>query len=81
MSKQKKCIKLDWLKIWKQNTQVMQKQKQEGEGEKKWLNHLEPFSFLALEEPFCFTNPWSRDKGKNWSRLSFKGIWGLWVDL
>ena len=30
----------------------MQKQKQEGEIEKKWLNHLEPFSFHTLEEPF-----------------------------
>ena len=45
-------IKLDWLKTRKQNTQAMQKQKLEGEREKKWLNHLEPFSFHTLEEPF-----------------------------
>ena len=31
----KQSIKLDWLKTWKQNTQVMQTQKQE-EREKKW---------------------------------------------
>ena len=37
----------------------MQKQKQEGEREKKWLNYLEPFSFHILEELFHLANPWS----------------------
>ena len=49
LNKINQCIKLDWLKIWKQNTQVMQKQKQKGEREKKWLNHLEPF-----KQPFKY---------------------------
>ena len=42
---------------WKQNTQVMQKQKHEGERENKWQNHLESFSFHTLEEPFHLANP------------------------
>ena len=36
LNKTKQCIKLDWLKIIKQNTQVMQKQKQEKGRENKW---------------------------------------------
>ena len=35
LNKTKQCIKLDWLKKIKQNTQVMQKQKQEGDGSDK----------------------------------------------
>ena len=36
----------------------MQNQKQEGEREKRWLYHLEPFSFYTLEELFCLANHW-----------------------
>ena len=57
LNKTNQCIKLDWLKIIKQNTQVMQKQKEEGERENKWQNHLELFSFHTLEEPFRLANP------------------------
>ena len=49
----KQSIKLDRLKTRKQNTQVMHIKKKDRE---KWLNHLEPFSFHALEEPFCLVN-------------------------
>ena len=73
--------KLDWLKTRKQNTQAMQKQKLEGEREKKWLNHLEPFSFHTLEEPFCFANPWFGGEGEELKPLNSKGTWGFWVDL
>ena len=59
LNKINQCIKLDWLKIWKQNTQVMQKQKHEGKRENKRQNHLDPFSFHTLEEPFRLANPWS----------------------
>ena len=38
--------------------------KGERERERKWLIHLEPFSFHTLEEPFCLTNPWSGGKGE-----------------
>ena len=54
--KTKQSMKLDWLKTRKHNTQVMHS-KQEREREKKWPNHLEPFSFYTLEEPFRFANP------------------------
>ena len=50
----------------------MQKQKQEGEREKKWLNHLEPFSFYTLEEPFLFANPWSGGEGEELKPLKFE---------
>ena len=50
----------------------MQKQKQEGEREKKWLNHLEPFSFHTLEEPFHFANPWSGGEGKELKPFKFE---------
>ena len=67
------CIKLGWLKTLKQNTQVMQKQKQEGgERERKWLNHLEPFSFHTLEEPFCFADPWSGREGEELKSFKFE---------
>ena len=39
--------------------------------EKKWLNHLEPFSFNSLEEPFCFANPWSGGEGKELKPFKF----------
>ena len=64
--------KLDWLKTRKQNTQAMQKQKLEGEREKKWLNHLEPFSFHTLEEPFCLANPWSGGEGEELKPFKFE---------
>ena len=67
------CIKLGWLKTLKQNTQVMQKQKQEGgEREKKWLNHLEPFSFYILEKPFRFANPWFGGERKELKPFKFE---------
>ena len=53
-------------------TQVMQKQKQEGEIEKKWLNHLEPFSFHTLEEPFHFVNPWSGSEEEELKSFKFE---------
>ena len=64
--------KLDWLKTRKQNTQVMQTQKQEKEREKKWLNHLEPFSFQTLEEPFHFANPWFGSEGEELKPFKFE---------
>ena len=64
--------KLDWLKTRKQNTQVMQKQKLQGERKKKWLNHLEPFSFHTLEELFCFANPWSDGEGEELKPFKFE---------
>ena len=33
------------------------KQKYEGKRKNKRWNHLEPFSFHTLEEPFCLANP------------------------
>ena len=72
LNKTKQYIKLDWLKTIKQNTQVMQKQKQEGEREKKWHNHLEPFSFYTLEEPFRLENLWSGGEGEELKPLKFK---------
>ena len=65
-------MKLDWLKTWKQNTQVMQKQKHEGERENKWQNHLEPFSFHTLKEPFHLANPWSGSEGKALKPFKFE---------
>ena len=72
LNKTKQCIKLDWLKTIKQNTQVMQKQKQEGVREKKWQNHLELFSFHTLEEPFHLANPWSGSEGSQWKPFKFE---------
>ena len=64
--------KLDWLKTRKQNTQVIQNQKQEGEREKKWLNHLEPFSFHTFEELLCFANPWFGSEGEELKLFKFE---------
>ena len=52
----------------------MQNQKQEGkrEREKKWLIHLEPFSFYTLEEPFRLANPWSGGEGKELKPFKFE---------
>ena len=50
----------------------MHSKKQEGEREKKWLNHLEPFSFHALEEPFCLANPWSGGEGEELKSFKFE---------
>ena len=50
----------------------MHTQKQEWKREKKWLNHLEPFSFHTLEVPFRFTNPWSGDKGEELKLFKFE---------
>ena len=30
----------------------------------KWQNHLEPFSFHTLEEPFLWLNPWTGSEGE-----------------
>ena len=44
-----------------------------GEREReKWLNHLEPFSFYNLEEPFCLTDPWSGGEGEELKLFKFK---------
>ena len=50
----------------------MQKQKQEKEREKKWQNHLEPFSFHTLEEPFHLANPWSDVEVEELKPFKFK---------
>ena len=55
-----------------QNTQVMQSQKKEGERKKKWLSHLEPFSFHTLEEPFLLANPWSNGEGEELKSFKFE---------
>ena len=72
LNKINQCIKIDWLKIWKQNTQVMQTKKQEVEREKKWSNHLEPFSFHTLEKPFRLANLWSSGKGEELKPFKFE---------
>ena len=65
LNKTKQCIELDWLKTRKQNTQVIQNKNTKGrEREKKWQNHLKPFSFHTLEEPFRLANPWSGNEGE-----------------
>ena len=48
------------------------KQKHERERENKWQNHLEPFSFHTLEEPFHLANPWSGSKGEELKSFKFK---------
>ena len=50
----------------------MQKQKQEGEREKKWQNHLEPFCFYTLEEHLCLANPWSIGEGEELKQFKFE---------
>ena len=65
--------KLDWLKTRKQNTQVMHTQKQEREREKKWLNHLELFSFhTTLKETFRIANPWFGGEGEELKPSKFE---------
>ena len=71
LSKKKQCIKLDWLKTRKQNTQVVQNKNTKGR-EKKWQNHLEPFSFHTLQEPFRLANPWSDGEGEELKPFKFK---------
>ena len=68
----KQCIKLNWLKTRKQNTEVMQKQKQEEEREKKVTTSLGVFSFHALEESFRLANSWSGGEGKELKPFKFK---------
>ena len=48
------------------------KQKHEGERENKWQNHLEPFSFHTLEEPFRLANPWSDSEGEELKSFKFE---------
>ena len=50
----------------------MQKQKQEGGREKKRQNHLEPFSFHTLEEPFHFENPSFGGEGEELKPFKFE---------
>ena len=50
----------------------MQKQKHKGERENKWQNHLEPFFFHTLEEPFRLANPLSGGKGEEFKSFKFK---------
>ena len=53
----------------------MHTQKQEGGRErekKKWLNHLDPFSFHILEEPFRLANPWSNGEGEKLKPFKFE---------
>ena len=57
----------------------MQKQKQERKREKKWLNHLEPFSFYTLEELFRFANPWSGGEGEELKQRCCFFCLGFWV--
>ena len=51
------CIKLGWLKIWKQNTQIMQKQKQEGGEREKMTKSLGAFFLPHLGRTFLFCKP------------------------
>ena len=57
-----------------QNTQVMpkKKKKNKGEREKKQQNHLEPFSFHTLEEPFHLVKPWYGGKGEELKSFKFE---------
>ena len=48
----------------------MHKQKKR-EGEKKWLNHFEPFSFHTLEETFRLVNLWSGDEREELKLFKF----------
>ena len=50
----------------------MQKQEPEREREKKWLNHLELFSFHTLEESFCLANLWSGSEGEEFKPFKFE---------
>ena len=64
LNKTKQCIILDWLKTTKQNTQVIQKQNQEGEREEVIESLGALFSFHTLEEYFRLANPWSDGEGE-----------------
>ena len=50
----------------------MQNQKQEAERKKKWQNHLEPFSFHTLEEPFRLANHWFGREGGELKPFKFE---------
>ena len=50
------------------------KTKTRREERKKWLNHLEPFSFHTLEEPSHFVNPWSGGEGEELKSFKFYRI-------
>ena len=61
----------------KQNTPVIQNKNMRKEGgggerENKWQNHLEPFSFHTLEEPFRFENYWSGGEGEELKPFKFE---------
>ena len=43
-----------------------------GERESKWQNHLEPFSFHILEDPFCLADPWSGGEGEELKSFKFE---------
>ena len=38
----------------------------------KWQNHLEPFSFHTLEEPFRLANPWTGGGGEELKPFKFE---------
>ena len=57
------CIKLGWLKTLKQNTQVMQKQKQEGGEREKMTKSLGAFFVPHLGRTFLFCKPLIRRWG------------------
>ena len=79
----KQSIKLDWLRAFflphlqkknkqqKHTSNATQKQER-GEREKKWLNHLEHFSFHTLEEPFRLMHPWSGGEGEELKPFKFE---------
>ena len=38
----------------------------------KWQNHLKPFSFHTLEEPFLWLNPWTSGEGEELKPFKFE---------
>ena len=71
--KQSNCIKLDWLKTWKQNTQVMQTQKQEAEREREKMRESLRTLFLPhLGRTFPFSKPLIRRWG---GRIKTFQVW------
>ena len=50
----------------------MELKNKKGEKQKKLLNHLEPFSFLTLEELFRLANPLSSGEGEELKPFKFE---------
>ena len=38
----------------------------------KWINHLKPFSFYTLKEPFYLVNPWFDSEGEELKPFKFE---------